>query len=222
MKERLFIQKAKDQVTMEEFIRSQFEGANCGTIEVQYTPIVTRIIVYTTTPGLIVGSGGERIRSIVEKLKEKFDLKNPQIDVQRISNPFLDPYIVAQNIARSIERGTNYKKLGEFNVLKIMRAGAIGCELVFSGKITGQRSRKERFSAGYIKKSGKPAEEDVLTGFVVANPKLGNIGVTVKIMIKRSDMSTEETIKQLEKQNAQITPEQPVEKNEKQSNKNQE
>ena len=72
---------------------------------------------------------------------------------------------------------------------RIMESGAIGCEIVLSGKISGQRGRRERFIAGYLKKCGEPAKRDVAVGFAVANPKLGNIGVTVKIMLKRSELS---------------------------------
>jgi small subunit ribosomal protein S3 len=176
-------------------------------IEVQYTPVVTRIIIHTVTPGLIVGSGGENIRNAVELLKIKFDLKNPQIDVQRIENPFLDPHIVAKNIAISVENNVNVKRLGDYYLSKIMHAGAIGCEIVLSGKISGQRARKERFSAGYIKKCGKPAEEDVMTGFAVANPKLGNIGVTVKIMLKHKEISKSMRIKEIEEKKPEIVEE---------------
>lgn len=189
MKERIFITKAKDQVMLEEFIRGRFKEAKTGMIEIQYTPIVTRIIVHTVTPGLIVGSGGERIRMIVDELKKNFGIKNPQIDVQRIENQYLDPHIVSQNIAQMIERGTNFKRLGEFTVMRIMNAGAVGCELVFAGKFSGQRSRTERFSAGYLKKCGDPAQRDVLKGFALANPKLGNIGIKVKIMLHHKEIS---------------------------------
>lgn len=189
MKERIFIQKARDQVSLEQFVRSRFKDARTGMIEIQYTPIVTRIIIHTVTPGLIVGSGGERIRQMVEELKKNFSIKNPQIDVQRIENQFLDPNVVAQNIAQQIERGTNFKRLGEFYVSKIMQSGATGCELVLAGKLSGQRSRTERFSAGYLKKCGDPARKDVMKGFALANPKLGNIGIKVKIMLKHKEIS---------------------------------
>ena len=182
MKERIFIQKAKEHVQLEEFVRKQFWQAKCGLIEVQYTPVVTRIVIHTTTPGLVIGSGGERIKETMELLKEKFKLENPQIDVQKISDPDMDPYIISQTIAAAIETGVNYKRLGNYYVQKIMEAGAVGCELVFAGKLSGQRSRVERFAAGYIKKSGEPAEKDVIKAFALANPKLGNIGITVKIM----------------------------------------
>lgn len=189
MKERLFIQKSKEYVKLEEFIRKQFAQAKCGSIEVQYTPVVTRIILHTTTPGLIIGSGGERIKETVEILKKNFGIENPQIDVQRIDSPDLEPNIVAQTIASAIESGVNFKKLGNYYLQRIMGAGAIGCEIVLSGKISGQRGRRERFVAGYLKKCGEPAKRDVMKGFAVANPRLGNIGVTVKIMHRRSELA---------------------------------
>jgi small subunit ribosomal protein S3 len=196
MKERIFVQKAKDNIQLEEFIRRQFAQSKCGIIEVQYTPVVTRIIVHTTTPGLIIGSGGERIKETVELLKSKFKIENPQIDVQKISDPDIDPYIVSQSIAAAIETGTNYKRLGNFYVQKIMEAGAVGCEIMISGKVSGQRSRRERFTAGYIKKCGYPSEKDVDKAFALANPKLGNIGVLVKIMLRRPESLLGRTMEQ--------------------------
>lgn len=189
MKERLFIQKSKEHVKLEEFVRKQFAQAKCGSIEVQYTPVVTRIILHTTTPGLIIGSGGERIKETVELIKKEFKIENPQIDVQRIDDPDLEPVIIAQTLATSIESGVNFKKLGNFYLQRIMGAGAIGCEIVLSGKLSGQRGRRERFVAGYLKKCGEPAKRDVDKGFAVANPKLGNIGVTVKIMRRRTELA---------------------------------
>ena len=186
MKERLFIQKSKEHVKLEEFIRKQFAQAKCGSIEVQYTPVVTRIILHTTTPGLIIGSGGERIKETVELIKKGFKIENPQVDVQKIDNPDVDPHIVAQTIANSLEGGINYKKLGNHYLTRIMNAGAVGCELLFAGKLSGERSRRQLFNAGYLKKCGYPAQTEVLKGFAVATPRLGNIGITVKIMLKRS------------------------------------
>ena len=189
MKERLFIKKSKEQVRLEEFVRKQFAQAKCGDIEVQHTPLVTRIVLHTTTPGLIIGSGGEHIKETVEMLKKDFGIENPQIDVQRIDNPDIDSNIVAQTIAAAMESGVNFKKLGNYYMQRIMESGAIGCEIVLSGKISGQRGRRERFISGYLKKCGEPAKRDVAVGFAVANPKLGNIGVTVKIMLRRSELS---------------------------------
>ncbi|MBI2579997.1 MAG: 30S ribosomal protein S3 [Candidatus Aenigmarchaeota archaeon] len=187
MKERIFIQKAKEQVSLEEFIRSQFRQAKVGDIEIQHTPVVTRIILYTTTPGLIIGSGGERIKEMSETIRREYKIENPQIDVQKIDDADLDPHIVAQSIANQIESGVNYKRLGNYYLERIMQAGATGCEIVITGKLSGERSRRERFYAGYLKKCGEPALREVMKGFALANPKLGNIGITVKIMMTQPE-----------------------------------
>jgi len=39
-----------------------------------------------------------------------------------------------------------------------MESGALGAEIVLSGKVTGARSRVEKFNRGYIKHNGEPAE----------------------------------------------------------------
>ncbi|MDI6720870.1 MAG: 30S ribosomal protein S3 [Candidatus Aenigmarchaeota archaeon] len=187
MKERVFIQKAKEQISLVEFIKDHFRQAKVSSIDVQRTPVVTRIILYTTTPGLIIGSGGERIKEVIEILKVKYSIENPQIDVQKIEDADLDPNIIAQTIASQIESGVNFKRIGNYYVERIMGAGAIGCEIIITGKLSGERSRRERFYAGYLKKCGEPATQDVMKGFAFANPKLGNIGVTVKIMITQPE-----------------------------------
>ncbi len=185
MKERMFIKKAKNQHSLEEFIKQNFSLPKFGDIEIHNTPVGTRIIIHTVTPGLVIGTGGEKIREISEKIKERFGVENPQIDVQKISDPDMNPTIVAKNIAIAIENGVNYKRLGNHYVSRIMKAGATGCEIVLSGKFSGQRARRERFNAGYLKKCGDPSIKDVIKGFAVANPRLGNVGVRVKIMIRQ-------------------------------------
>jgi len=63
-----------------------------------------------------------------------------------------------------------------------MEAGARGCLIVISGKLTGERHRTEKFKDGYIKYCGEPRELFVDTGFAVAKLKPGVIGVKVEIM----------------------------------------
>jgi small subunit ribosomal protein S3 len=63
-----------------------------------------------------------------------------------------------------------------------VEAGALGAEIVLSGKVTGARSRVEKFNRGYIKHNGEPAEEIVDHGVATAVMKLGTIGVQVKII----------------------------------------
>jgi len=208
MKERLFIKKAKELVQLQEFLHKEFAGIKCGLIDVAYTPLGVRITVHTTSPGLVIGHGGDKIREVSEKLRTLFGLENPQIDVQKISNPDMDPYIVSQSIAGALEKGMNPKKIGNYYLERVMRAGAVGCEIVVKGKLGGEKARLMRFTAGYLKKCGEPAKRDVIKGVAIALPRLGDIGVTTSIMITHSDKKIAiEKPKPAEKQAEESAPE---------------
>ena len=96
MKEKIFIKNAIEHSQIEEFLRKEFTDAKIGDIEFQHTPVGTRIIIHTVTPGLVIGSSGEKIKSVSELIEKRGDIENPQIDVQKIKVPDLDPQIVAE------------------------------------------------------------------------------------------------------------------------------
>lgn len=205
MKEKIFIKKAKEKQRLEEFLHQKMEISSHGQIEIQYTPVGTKIIIHTISPGLAIGAGGERIKETTKLIKNKFELENPQIDVQKIENKFLNPPLIANEMASRLEHGDHFKRLGNFYLMRILESGAIGCEIVFSGKFRGQRSFKERFIEGYLKKCGEPSRRDVLKGFATADTKLGSIGVSVKIMIRHPGQPIEEEmIKKLKERKSKL------------------
>jgi small subunit ribosomal protein S3 len=63
-----------------------------------------------------------------------------------------------------------------------MESGALGCEVIIAGKLTGSRARVQKFTQGYIKHSGEPVNTIVEKGYAVAVKKLGTIGVQVRII----------------------------------------
>jgi small subunit ribosomal protein S3 len=142
----------------------------------------TQIVLKAEKPGMVIGKGGKNIRKITTQLEERFNLEDPQIDVQEVDEPDLNARIVADRLANALERGWYFRKAGHTTIDRIMDAGALGAEIVLSGKVTGARSRVEKFNRGYIKHNGEPAEDIVDHGQGVAVLKLGTIGVDVKII----------------------------------------
>jgi len=65
---------------------------------------------------------------------------------------------------------------------RVMDSGALGCEVVIAGKLTGARARTQKFTEGYIKHCGEPSNTIVEKGYAVAIKKLGVIGVQVKLV----------------------------------------
>lgn len=173
---------------IEDFIRKNFPSGDYSKIELQSTPLGLKIIIYTNKPGKIIGKGGKNIDKITESLKEKFNLENPQIDVKEIDDPDLDPRIIAKQIKSALEKGYNYKKIGNLTLSRIMDAGAIGAEIVISGKISGSKAMTAKFIDGHLKHSGEIAHELVDKAYEEAETKPGKIGIKVSIMRETKDI----------------------------------
>src|SRR6056297_2147246 len=177
-----FIEEGLQRSQIDEFFAEELSRAGYGGMDVAHTPMGTQIGLKAEKPGMVIGKGGKNIRKITRQLEERFDLEDPQIDVQEVEEPDLNAQIVADRLANALERGWYFRKAGHTTIDRIMEAGALGAEIVLSGKVTGARSRVEKFNRGYIKHNGEPAEEIVDEGQGVAVMKLGTIGVTVKII----------------------------------------
>ena len=180
--EHQFIEDGLRRSQINEFFADELGRAGYGGMDVAKTPMGTQIVLKAEKPGMVIGKGGKNIRKITTELEDRFDMDDPQIDVQEVDEPDLNAQIVADRLANALERGWYFRKAGHTTIDRIMDAGALGAEIILSGKVTGARSRVEKFNRGYIKHNGEPAETVVDEGQGVAVMKLGTIGVNVKII----------------------------------------
>ena len=180
--EHQFIENGLQRAQIDEFFGEELGRAGYGGMDIAKTPMGTQIVLKAEKPGMVIGKGGKNIRKITTELTERFGMEDPQIDVQEVDEPDLNARIVADRLANALERGWYFRKAGHTTIDRIMDAGALGAEIVLSGKVTGARSRVEKFNRGYIKHNGEPAQTVVDEGQGVAVMKLGTIGVTVKII----------------------------------------
>lgn len=180
--EKKFVNDGYVKASMDEYFAQQLSRAGYGGMELNRTPMGTQIIIYSEKPGMVIGKAGKVIRKLTRDVGIKYNLENPQIDAQEVKRPELNAQMMASRLASSIERGWYFRKAGHNTIRAVMGAGALGCEVVISGKLTGARSRVEKFVDGYIKHSGKPVDEVVDEGFAVAVKKLGTLGCKVRII----------------------------------------
>jgi small subunit ribosomal protein S3 len=182
MLKQYFIKQAIKEIEIEKFIRENFPMGDYSKIEMQRTPLGIKILIHTNKPGRIIGRSGRNINEMTDAIKQRFGLENPQLDVKTIRYPDLDAKIVAKQIASSIERGFNYKKIGNLTIKRIMEAGAVGAEIIISGKFGTGKGMTSKFVEGYLKHCGQPAKDLVDYGFEEANTRPGKIGIQVRIM----------------------------------------
>ena len=192
--EHQFIEDGLQRSQIDEFFADELSRAGYGGMQVAKTPMGTQIVLKAEKPGMVIGKGGKNIRKVTRELEERFDLDDPQIDVQEVDEPDLNAQIVADRLANALERGWYFRKAGHTTIDRIMDAGALGAEIVLSGKVTGARSPVEKFNRGYIKHNGEPASEVVDEGQGVSVMKLGTIGVTVKTIPPGAELPDDFTI----------------------------
>jgi len=177
-----FIDESVKKTEINEFLRNEFEKAGYGGVDITKTPVGTHIVIYAMRPGLVIGRGGETIKELARMLEEKFQLSNPQISVAEIEIPELNAYVVASRITSALKRGVHYRRSGYWALNQIMEAGALGAEIIISGKLRTDRARYEKFRAGYMPKSGEPARKYLRKAELHAQLKPGILGVKVRIM----------------------------------------
>ncbi|HHI03945.1 MAG TPA: 30S ribosomal protein S3 [Candidatus Woesearchaeota archaeon] len=192
MIERRFVAQKKKEYQIQEMIAKNVKGAGYSHTRLQRTPLGEKIIVHAARPGLVVGRKGQNITKLTKNLKNSFELENPQIEINEIENVNLNAQVVASSISDSLERfgSARFKGIMHKTMENVMNAGALGIEIVISGKIPGARAKSWRVYSGYLKKCGDIAINGVDKAGVKAVLKTGVVGIKVSIMhpdIKLSD-----------------------------------
>ena len=160
MEEKKFVSFKKEELGVKEYVKKSLGKGRISNVSIEYTPVGEKIIIATSKPGLVIGRAGERINELTRVLKKRFRLDNPHIEIQEIKDPRLDAQLVADEIALLLERdgSTRFKVIAYRTLQNIMRAGALGAEIVLSGKLPSDRARTWRFTQGYLKKTGDTAK----------------------------------------------------------------
>ena len=169
---------------LDEYLSSTLKDAGYGGVDVQKTPIGTRITLNVTRPGLVIGRKGVGIKDITSKLETKFGLANPQISVMEVQVPELNPKIMCNRIAQLIERGTAFRRACLWTINTISNAGALGAEVTVSGKLRSERAHFEKHSVGVLPKSGDMADKVVKVGVTHVLSKMGLMGIQLRIALK--------------------------------------
>jgi len=181
--ERKFIRENAKRSLIKRFLIKEIEGAGFGGMNIQRTPIGTRVNILVERPGMVIGKSGTKIRELTESIRTKFNVDNPQIEIQEAgSSASLNAQIMAEKLAEALERGWHFRRAGHSTVRRIMQSGAKGCQVIISGKLTGERHRTEKFTEGHVKYCGETAKQMMDLGFAVAKLKPGVLGVKVRIM----------------------------------------
>ena len=173
-----------NMMLLNNYLRSNIKESGFSKVEVSKTPTGTRVVLYVTRPGIVIGRKGTGIRELTEKLETEFGLKNPQISVEEIKKPELSPGVMCNRMAAHLERGTAFRRATMWTMQQIMENDAMGTQITISGKLRGDRSAFEKHVTGILPRAGHHADVIVDEDIVHVETPMGLIGIRIRIARK--------------------------------------
>ncbi len=137
------------------------------------------VTIHTARPGLVIGKKGAEIDILKNELK-KLTNKEIWIEVEEIKRPDLNAKLVAESIAKQIERRVPFRRALKKAIQTTMDAGAAGIKVQIAGRIGGAEiARTEWYKEGRIPLHTLRMNIDY--GVKTAHTSYGSIGVKVWI-----------------------------------------
>jgi len=141
------------------------------------------VTIHTAKPGLVIGKKGSEIDVLRDELS-KLTGKEVWIEVEEIKRPDLDAKIVADGIAKQLERRIPFRRALKKAIQSVLEAGALGVRVQVSGRVGGAEiARREWYKDGIIPLQTLRTDIDFALGR--AETTYGSLGV--KVWINRGE-----------------------------------
>ena len=173
-----------NMMLLNDFLREEIKESGFHKVEISKTPSGTKITLFVTRPGIVIGRKGAGIKQLTEKVESDYGFKNPQISVEEIPKAELSPSVMCNRLAAHIERGTAFRRATMWTLNQIMEAGALGVQITISGKLRGDRSAFEKHTQGILPRAGNYAKDIVSEDITHTKTPMGLIGIKIRIASK--------------------------------------
>merc|ERR1712072_1182144 len=184
-KKRKFVADGVFNAELNELLIRELAEDGYSGVEIRQTPARHEIIIRATRTQNVLGEKGRRIRELTSVVQKRFGF--PPGSVELYAEKVLNRGLCAVAQAESLR----YKLLGGlavrracYGVLRfIMESGALGCEVIVSGKLRAQRAKSMKFSDGYMINAGNPCRDFIDSAVRHVLLRQGVLGIKVNIML---------------------------------------
>lgn len=148
-------------------------------VEIERSANLITITVHTAKAGVVIGRGGAGIAELKKDI-EKIASLPVRINVEEVRRPELNAKLVAENIARQLERRANFRRAVKMAAQNTMNAGAKGIRIEVAGRLNGaEMSRREKTIEGSVPLHTLRADIDFHAARAQGPNGTGIIGVKV-------------------------------------------
>lgn len=176
----------KQDLELRKQIEKKFETrAVIDRIDIERSPNLVTVTIHTSKAGVVIGRGGAGAGEIKD-LAEKIFNTQVRVNIEEVKRPELSAKIVAENIARQLERRIAFRRAVKMTAASTMRAGAKGIRIEVAGRLMGaEMSRREKHIEGSVPLHTLRADID----YYAARAKYPGAGIIgVKVWIYRGDV----------------------------------
>lgn len=150
-------------------------------IDIERSANLITVTIFTAKAGVVIGRGGAGIAELKKDI-EKLASLPVRINVEEVRRPELSAKLVAENIARQLERRANFRRAVKMSAQNTMNAGAKGIRIEVAGRLNGaEMSRREKTIEGSVPLHTLRADVDFHAARAQGPNGTGIIGVKVWI-----------------------------------------
>jgi small subunit ribosomal protein S3 len=173
-------------VAIRSMVTKHFKNLPVGNLFINHSANQEVVItIYTSRTALILGNNDENVNAIKDKLVKAFGEYVFTVDVKEVKKPELSASIVADSIARQLEKKMPYRRVIKNAIAKTLEKGGLGIKVKLGGRLNGAEiARRETFKDGSI--PSQTIRADVEMAYERAETPSGTLGL--KVWIYKGDV----------------------------------
>ena len=170
-----------EDIKIREVVEERFKSRpTIDRVEIERSANLITITIHTAKAGVVIGRGGAGVTELKTQI-EKIASLPVRINIEEVKRPELAAKLVAENIARQLERRINFRRAMKMTAQNTMNAGAKGIRIEVAGRLNNaEMARREKVIEGSVPLHTLRADIDFHTARANA-PGVGIIGVKVWI-----------------------------------------
>lgn len=177
-----YAKQLREDIEIRRMVEKRLRSAAIGSVEIERSSGVVRIVIKTARPGMIIGRGGSGIEDLRKIIKSQFfktkktDLK---VEVEEIKNSEENAMVIAQNVAEQLEKRLPFRRIMKGVLDQSMEGKKIkGIKIEVAGRLGGSEiARREWLAKGTLPLHTLRADIDYAKA--TAQTTYGVIGVKV-------------------------------------------
>ena len=174
-----YVEWLHEDLQIRKYIKKKLYQAGISRIDIERTgkDSITRVLIHSAKPGLIIGKKGSEIEKLKSELAKTIK-SELSISIKEVKKPEVDAQLVAESIASQLEKRISFRRAMKKSVASALRFGALGIKICCAGRLGGAEiARTEWYREGRVPLQTIRADIDF--GLAESYTTFGKIGIKV-------------------------------------------